>query len=422
MESISDIPTEPRLRRIHERRLLRDQTPRTKTFDAPGPTEPETHVVGGYFDGIDTRFSLLQLYKGLKNTLKGNSIPKTDWNYLDWRQAKTTEERERYKKGLVAQQNAMNMPSKIREAEMAFIKLDWKMIDGWDDKCVSWVLEKMLKEGKEYANMSFKDNQGQEIIDEKGREWPYAERIGSHTLIAKDDDTKQPGFEQAMNLAKFVDKYILETMLRNPTYRNKIEVEVKSKKTIKVNNIIDWEDLLKYFLGHPGEAANPWWKSVMQNGKGDHGHKLKFITNPEEIKELTELKTRTNLENEHNSMIKIEDARYEAEYHDDGHIIENVGDKAISLSYQGESKKHQQDDMDRGSIRIKCLEGEIQIKLYARIWWDFEILNSGRISAGNIWSGDFKELSSIYDQDNLAVVTAISDGAKYEIWMISYDR
>jgi hypothetical protein len=534
MRSIGKIPENPDERRKQERRVLRDIThyehhdkqerlvpgPRTEMFAESGATEPETLVVGGYFDGIDTRFSLVQIYKGMKGMLAhrsgqkaptwkcgardcgvhkhqadrcekgpwfcrrlkpacpghaipndscpdkggeewhcgarecprhakrndrcatgtwscgrweprcpghvapGQQCPEVSGDEADWRKAKTKEERERYKAGLAAQQTLMGMPQKVRDAELAFIELDWKMIDEWDGKCVSWVLEKMLNEGESYAARQFKDDSR------------FAERVGSHTLIAKDDETKQPGFEQAMNLAKRVDRYIAETMVKavqKPKPICRSGSDKKSCSTLEVKVWVDWLELLRYFMGHPDEAqqfeakgtARPgrgvarfsWWMPAMASGDGAHDHSLKYITEAE-ANERALLKMRKRLEEEHNSMIRIEMAAYQADYSGDGHKIQEV--KVFPT--KGMAAKHEQDDMDRGSVRVKCLEGGVKVDLYAAVWSDFRHLASGEISKGEIWSGEFTELSNVYDQTNRAVVTASADGSKYEIIMVSYDR
>ena len=78
--------------------------------------------------------------------------------------------------------------------------------------------------------------------------------------------------------------------------------------------------------------------------------------------------------------------------------------------------------MDHGSVRLRCLEGEVQVDLSAAVWSDFKHISTAKVTKGNIWDGDFKEMSSVYDQDNRAIITALSDGAKFEIQMVSYDR
>lgn len=160
----------------------------------------------------------------------------------------------------------------------------------------------------------------------------------------------------------------------------------------------------------------------MKYGVKEHGHILKFIT-VEEMNRRAKLETRKKLEKEHNSMIGIENAKYEKEFNaGDGAITESPKDKPFVLNRKGDSHRYQQDDMDRGSVRLKCLKGEVQIDLSAAVWSEFKHISTAKVSQGNIWSEDFKELSSVYDQDNRAVVTAHSDGAEYEFAMVSYDR
>jgi hypothetical protein len=78
--------------------------------------------------------------------------------------------------------------------------------------------------------------------------------------------------------------------------------------------------------------------------------------------------------------------------------------------------------MDYGSVRIKCLTGSIKVELSAAVWKAFKPIDSVVLNSGQIWSGDFKELSRVCDQDNRAVVTAMADDSRYEIMMVSYDR
>ncbi len=529
MRDINDIPTDERLKRIHEKRLKRDiedkndkNMPRTEMFAEPGPTEDETHVVGGYFDGIDTRFSLSQIYKGLMKTLEKRTRRKLDiWNcgargcpghrrkdhvcpvgvwkcqrskppcpghdkkehncgdesrhtwtcgssscpghsseehncktgvwkchridpacpghskpehsckeqpldYLDWREAKSKDEREKYTTTVKAQQENMNMPQKVRDAEFAFIKEDWRMIDNilYSGKCVSWVLEKMLREGKAYAAMQFKNGEF------------YGERVGSHTLIAKDDETKNPGFDHAFKLATFVDEHIVSTLLRSAEAKSEFQGATGENKQCKMKDYVDWLELLKHFMGHPDEAVpftqitgqgrnkksteTNWWKSIMLEGKPEHKHKLKFVT-VAEMNKRAKLDTRKRLEKEHNSLIRIENAKYEKEFNA-GDGVATEPKEPVVLVKKGETKQYQHDDMDHGSVRLRCLEGEVQIDLSAAVWSTFEHISTAKVTQGNIWDGDFKEMSSVWDQDNRAVITALSDGAKFQIQMVSYDR
>jgi hypothetical protein len=189
-------------------------------------------------------------------------------------------------------------------------------------------------------------------------------------------------------------------------------------------------------MGHPDEAVpfkritgrgrkkksteTNWWKSVMLDGKPEHRHELKFIT-VAEMNKRAKLEARKRLEKEHNSLIRIENAKYEKEFNaGDGEATEPK--EPVVLVKKGETKQYQHDDMDHGSVRLRCLEGEVQIDLSAAVWSDFEHISTAKVIQGNIWDGDFKEMSSVWDQDNRAIITALSDGAKFEIQMVSYDR
>jgi hypothetical protein len=419
MKKLGRLPSDEKGKRIFQRRLLRDVHPRSETFAEPGPTESETHVVGGFFDGIDTRFSLLQIYKGIREKLAYRAGAVQDLSnvrLMDWREYKTKDERKKYKESLAIKQQAMNMPQKVRDAELSLVKNDWSMMDEWDGKCVSWVLEKMLKEGEQYAKTTFRDGSR------------YAERIGSHTLIAKDDQTKQPWFEEAMGLAKRVDRFIVQTMVRSIKAKTGNRINGKSgegKHHVLMLRWVDWESLLRYFMGHPDEApslagengASTWFQNALKDIEGEHGHELRFIDG-KLVDERAELNTRRRLEKEHNSMIGIENTKYEAERSGDGAAIED----AHTLAKTGDEKTYQHDDMDYGSVRIKCLTGSIKVELSAAVWKAFKPIDSVVLNSGQIWSGDFKELSRVCDQDNRAVVTAMADDSRYEIMMVSYDR
>jgi hypothetical protein len=408
--------SDPNQKRKHELRLKRDIVPRITPESEPSKTIDETYVVGGYFDSIDTRFSVKQIYNYYYTKIQDsyNSAPPSMRDKLDWRKAHTAAERQECKNTHAFIQNNMNMPQKVRDAQFKYMEIDWYLKDK-DIPTISEIMEGMIKDGDRYADTKFKDGSR------------YSERVGSHTLIAKDDVTKQPGFEEAMNVAKRVDKYIIETLLGKSGNTVSFSGSTGTPLTSVLNNTMDWLDLLQYFLWHPAplpqfisktSPQDEWWKEAIKNGGGSHKHLIKFVSKEERDKRA-ELSTRKMLEVEHNSMIKIEEVKYLAWYNSgDGESTEKV----VQGLRKGEVKEYVQKDMDTGSVRIVCKKGSLKISLYAAVWYTYKFITEKQLKEGEVWVGDFAEQSSVCDQDNKAVVTALEDGTVYDIKMASYDR
>lgn len=409
-------------KRKHERRLKRDVVPRVTPESEPSDTIDETYVVGGYFDSIDTRFSVKQIYNYYYSKIQDsyNAAPPTMRDKLDWRKANTAEQRKECKNNHAFIQNNMNMPQKVRDAQFKYMEIDWYLKDN-EIPMISEIMEGMIKDGDRYANTKFNDGPGGKP------KTLYSERVGSHTLIAKDDATKQPGFDQAMNIAKRVDKYIVETMLGKNGNTVSFTGSTGTPLSYVINNTVDWLDLLQYFLWHPTpqpqfisktSPQDAWWKEAIRNGGGTHKHSIKYVLKEERDKRA-ELSTRKMLELEHNSMIRVEEVKYLAWYNSgDGEST----DKVVQGLRKGEVKEYIQKDMDTGSVRIVCKKGSLKIALYAAVWSKYKFISEKQLKEGEVWVDDFKEQSSVYDQDNKAVVTALEDGTEYDIKMASYDR
>jgi hypothetical protein len=102
-----------------------------------------------------------------------------------------------------------------------------------------------------------------------------ADRIGSHSLLAKDYDDSDPFAEHALHLATGMHWYVVSTMVRP---------DARGRPT-------DWLDLAYAFLGHPGANRHDrWWASTMERRdwlarpggtRGfppRYGHSRRFVT------------------------------------------------------------------------------------------------------------------------------------------------
>jgi hypothetical protein len=413
--------------RRHQLRLLRNVTPRIEPETNPGPTQKESHVVGGYFDSLDTRFSLKQIFDNAEEAMGGEKTTQYGvlLNHCKYR---TPEEREAYLKKLSLGQTVMNMPQEVRDAQLAYIKIDWGLIDEkkTEEAAVASIIADMIKEGEEKKKKYFTDED----------KTLYTERVGSHTLIAKDDKTKSPGFDQAMWLAKFVDKYIIETMIGvakgTVNFTGATQADASS---YVINQCVDWLDLLQYFLWHPDPQQynfkppappDDWWEQVL-NSKGKSGKHLHVVKPVAfEIRNARyQLMTRKSLEMEHNSMIAIEESKYETWYNSqDGSSTDSIEKQNPTSGgfKKGEKKEYLQEDVDTGVVRIVCKSGSLKISLYAAVWSSFDFITEKNMKKGDVWNGKFTELSSVFDQDNKAVVEILEDGTDFDIQMSSTDR
>lgn len=428
--------------KVRERRLLREKNPRSQTFEEakvvltsagptlvgedgrpvpPGETEPETDVVTGYFDSIDTSFSMAHLYEDLMEEMRGilesgrsadSSGPE---DVLDWRKAKTADERNVTRRAYQALQALVRMPQKVCEAQFRYMETDWRMIDKWGGNGPSWVLEQMIKEGEQYQKMTFADGS------------KYSERIGSHTLIAKDAEDKY-GNSDAISLSKSVGAYVAETMIRNVRRRTALVSRSEgndNRNSLVVEKWVDWLELLRYYCCHPEEAkelakdaGQPvyWWSDKMSTGDQDMSHTLRFI-NKAEVDRRARLDARKRLEKEHNSMIAIEQAKYKGLVSGAGEQLEKTGQLAAQ-----QASTYEQKGVDRGSVRVKCVLGRVEIQLYTGLKGEFTRFNGTRLGPGETWQANFPDADPYSDesQTNRTVVTGLADQSTYEISMASY--
>ncbi|EAR20706.1 hypothetical protein [Nitrococcus mobilis] len=72
-----------------------------------------------------------------------------------------------------------------------------------------------------------------------------SERLGSHSLLSKDDDAALL-YKEGLHLAMFVDAYIVSLMIRAP--HDPDDHRFKSPRTAQVTK---WEDVIDHFLNHP---------------------------------------------------------------------------------------------------------------------------------------------------------------------------
>ena len=169
MRSINKTPSDNEdWLRIFERRLKKEKKPRVETYDhnsgnplPSGPTEPETDVVTGYFDSLDTRFSLAGLYEGLRaemDEMLQQAQPlgaggQEKLGLMDYRKAKSQQELDVYKTRYTTLLGLLGAPDEVKKACLDLIQTDWSLGDDWRwrGKGVSYVLEQMVDEGKDDA-------------------------------------------------------------------------------------------------------------------------------------------------------------------------------------------------------------------------------------------------------------------------------
>jgi hypothetical protein len=285
----------------------------------------------------------------------------------------------------------------------------------------------MLRKGEAYKSKVFNLPDGRHI--------PYSERFGSHTLLAKDDPSKEPGYNEAMNLAKQVGKYVAKVMVRDLEPR-KAAVARNDQNKVVVGIWLDWLKLLRYFCGHPEEAkeignkaGKPvyWWSDAINTGESPStGHVLEYIDKAV-VDERAMLKARQRLETEHNSMIVIEVTKYAAARYDHSQATRKNQQKIK----RGETHTYFHDNADAGAVRVTCQAGEIGIELsFISMGSSTDggppiPLKGGRANAGEVWGGEFPHYTagyqdSRYFQSNRTVITGLAGESTYDIEMISW--
>ena len=431
----------PDNKRRFDYRLMREKNPRTDTYDQrgeaipPGAAEPETDVVTGYFDSLDTRFSLDGLFAHVKERLKqlpagpeGQVVDLLDYRLLPFRSLDRTRlqhYRDAKKDEYSRLHDRVLMPQKVRDAHFRFIDLDWAMMDKWDGMGVSKALEMMIQDGENFTSKTFPPPDGTQ----------YKDRYGSHTLLAKDDPTKIPGYTEAMNLAKRLGKYIAKVMVRDERGRKVRAARTPDGKDPNKNKIViptwvDWLELLQYFCGHPDEAVKIgekgskfWWTEALDNESFvDTGHQIRYIDKGT-VDQRAELKNRGRAEAEHNSMIQIEVNKYNAtKAVTRKSITDSAGIKA------GEQKTYEQLDVDAGGVRVTCQQGSIRIEtsfISMGSSGPSNPLENAVIDADGAWGGNFPHYQaggqdSRYFQTNQTIITGIAPQSTYQIQMAGW--
>lgn len=440
----------PDLQRKFERRLMRERVPRVETFSAedkpipPSEAVAEEDVVTGYFDSIDTNFSLDGVYRHLLDKLE--KFPTSEEgkfiDLLDYRkhagvglpEAERSRGRKEYKDSCTHYHDRVLMPQEVRNAHFRFVELDWSMMDKEGERAgrsISTIIREMIKEGEKYRTESFR------LPD--GSTFPYAERYGSHSLLAKDDPEKEPGYKETMRLATRVGTYIAGVMVRKRASVVRVTPH-PADQTVVVDNgeeWVDWFDLLSYFCGHPEEAqvlgqheGRPfyWWIASLNGRDEPTGHVPKFI-NKKTADQRCRLETRKLLEEEHNGMIPFELHKYEQVLKSDvKHWTKKLG---VSIR-RGERHRYFHDSVVQGIAWVLCEKGQVRV--------DPSIIDMGSanddrrvgtslgvvtVSTYGVWSGEFPHLEmggqdSRYYQSNVLVIIGVDDDSIYQLSMSSW--
>lgn len=268
-----------RLKTIFHLRLVREVSPNATGIDSegeplpPGATIGESRVVTGSYDSIDTSISLHSgmeafsekpLVKAILTARPAvsNQGAHTGVSHYDHRPAAPSKaERTRVESAWkqLFEGPGQDVPERVRQARSRIQDIDWELYDIKDNPqlMVSSMIEKVVAEGGERSEERIHESS----LDPDSPTW--AMRPGTHSLLAKDSPKGNPGYVQAMNLAKRVSTYIAELMTRNfSTTPNPIATSYENDHaTIDRNRWIDWAEVLRYFVGHPSEAATfeaPW--------------------------------------------------------------------------------------------------------------------------------------------------------------------
>lgn len=418
---------DPGQKRRFEARLTREEPPRTDTFDKagrpipPGKGVPATDVVTGYFDSIDTRFSIDGVYGHLIEKLKAFPDGDRVINLLDYRgKGLEGEKKKTFRQSKEAEYSKWHdrtaMPQKVRDAHFRFMRLDWDMMDRWGGNGVSFAMENLIREGEAFKTKEFLLPDGTRV--------PYAERLGSHTLLAKDAPDKTPGYDEAMKLAKQVGKYIAKVMVRDGP---RVVFGAKNDPNkLVIGTWVDWLKLLRYFCGHPDEAkpiddkaaeATHWWTGTLSGAETETGHMLEYIDKAL-VDERAALPARRRLETEHNSMIAIEVAKYRGRL---GATFESTTRTRQTLK-RGEKHVYRHDMANEGAVRIGCSAGEVRAELSMILMDSTRPYTTGRAGADETWSSDFPALSSQdyhLPQSNITTVIGVAEESTYDIEMVS---
>ena len=122
------------------------------------------------------------------------------------------------------------------------------------------------------SNKSKYSTEGEYFIKECGKldNGSSSERVGSHSLIAKDSVRKQPFYQQALNLATYVSCATAHEMFKRLSTRSSgarftTQQSDRSKDitTLQISPCIDWLHFLQHYLCHPEEAEDHWFEKPL---------------------------------------------------------------------------------------------------------------------------------------------------------------
>lgn len=92
------------------------------------------------------------------------------------------------------------------------------------------------------------------------------------------------------------------------------------------------------------------------------------------------------------------------------------------LATAGDEKKYEQEDVDIGRAKVKCISGQIEVSAFAGVWSEGDPQAKQQLTADQIFYHTFTEQSSLMDQDNVIRIKALEDNSAFDIEMISSDR
>jgi len=145
-----------------------------------------------------------------------------------------------------------------------------------------------------------------------------AERIGSHSLMAKDSRNKQPFYQPALNLASFASAYVGHTLVQRVEALRaaappRVRREGPERSTFDEPMPLDWLHLLQHLLCHPSECTSRWHVHALRAaqqgeavaGLSEHHHHRRRPLPPGRYAERILARTTTrNLEARYDSMAR----------------------------------------------------------------------------------------------------------------------
>ncbi len=285
---------------------------------------PEPNVVTGYFDFVDTFFSLRHVQEGLFGETGGGGGDEAEpWRRLLHMVIQAIHEQTRLQPSVtmaqtrkIANAELLNQaangkpepkkaanellhecPSEIRErfldaAAQFSVRAPGSVVSLYSafetlvefadnlNEPVKWIsrlIGPVTSKALTFLTKWLTDRLRRSVDESLGRT-----RVGSHSLLAKDYAWHDSGreeidglYELAKSLAKAVHWYILFTKTRwsrpapIPAART-FAGDEGVFNTVEVHHYIDWLELLECFLrnphGAPGPCGTPWWQNIVKHG------------------------------------------------------------------------------------------------------------------------------------------------------------